>query len=70
MSAILVFYHVYKSNFDPKHGFLSSIEVEIISFLIFQGGSPSKLDEEDLEACLKKCVSFIGSVPLSYVPVI
>ena len=48
-------------NFDPKHGFLSSVEAEIISFcqkrqpfsfsafyvhpLIFQGGSPSKFDK-------------------------
>ena len=48
-------------NFDPKHGFLSSVEAEIISFcqirqpfsfsafyvhpLIFQGGSPSKVDK-------------------------
>ena len=73
MSAILDFYDVYKfetnmngfleleyPNFDPKHGFLSSVEAEIISFcqirqpflfpafyvppLIFQGGSPSKFD--------------------------
>ena len=45
-------------NFDPKHGFLSSVDAEIISFfqrrqpfafsafyihpLIFEGGSPSK----------------------------
>ena len=46
MSAILDFYDVYKfeaymngfldleyPNFDPKHGFLSSIAAEIISFL-------------------------------------
>ena len=45
MSAILDFYDVYKfetyingfldleyPNFDPKHGFLSSVEAEIISF--------------------------------------
>ena len=48
-------------NFDPKHGFLSSIEAEIISFyrirqsflflafydhpLTFEGGSPSKFDK-------------------------
>ena len=48
-------------NFDPKHGFLSSIEAEIISFcrirqpfsfsafyihpLSFQSGSPSTFDE-------------------------
>ena len=48
-------------NFDPKHGFLSSVEAEIISFcqrrqpfafsaffihpLTFEGGSPSKFDK-------------------------
>ena len=64
-------------NFDPKHGFLSSVEVEIISFfqrrqpfafsafyvhpLTFEGGSPSKFDKQDLETWLKKLVSFICS---------
>ena len=46
MSAILDIYDVHKfetcmngfldfeyANFDPKHGFLSSVEVEIISFV-------------------------------------
>ena len=48
-------------NFDPKHGFLSSVEAEIISFfqrrqpfaflafyvrpLTFEGGSPSKFNK-------------------------
>ena len=45
-------------NFDPKHGFLSSVDAEIISFcqrrqpfafyihpLTFEGGSPSKFDK-------------------------
>ena len=45
MSAILDFYDMYQfetyingfldpnySNFDPKHGYLSSVEAEIISF--------------------------------------
>ena len=48
-------------NFDPKHGFPSSVEAEIISFiqrrqpfaflaiyvqpLTFEGGSPSKFDK-------------------------
>ena len=52
---------VKKPNFDPKHGFLSSVEAEIISFcqrrqpfafsafyvhpLTFEGGSPSKFDK-------------------------
>ena len=74
MSAILDFYDVYNfetykngfldleyPNFDPKHGFLSSVEAEIISFchkrqpfafsaffvhpLILNGGSPSKIDK-------------------------
>ena len=74
MSAILDFYDVYKfetymngfidleyPNFYPKHGFLSSVEAEIIRVcqirqpflfsafyvppLIFQGGSPSKFDK-------------------------
>ena len=74
MSAILDFYDVYKfetyinglldleyPNFDPKHGFLSSVEAEIISFrhrrqpfafsafyvhpFTFEGGSPSKFDK-------------------------
>ena len=74
MSAILDVYDMYRfetyingfldleySNVDPKHGFLSSVEAEIISFcqirqpfsfsafyahaLIFQGGSPSKVDK-------------------------
>ena len=74
MSAILDFYDMYQfetyingfldleyPNFDPKHGFLSSVEAEIISFfqirqpfafsafyvhpLIFVGGSPSKFDK-------------------------
>ena len=73
MSAILDFYDMYQfeiyingfldleyPSFDPKHGFLSIVEAEIISFcqtrqpfsfsafyvhpLIFQGGSPSKVD--------------------------
>ena len=72
MSAILDLYDVYKfetyinrfldpeyPNFDPKYGFLSSVEAEIISFcqrrqpfafsafyihpLTFEGGSPSNL---------------------------
>ena len=68
MSAILDFYDLYNFktyingfldlDFDPKHGFLSSVETEIISFcqrrqpfafsafyvhpLTFEGGSPSK----------------------------
>ena len=50
MSAILDFYDMYQfetyingfldleyPNFDPKHGFLSSVEAEIISF--FKEGS-------------------------------
>ena len=74
MSHILDFFDVYKfetykngfldlryPNFDPKHGFLSSIEAEIIRFnqirqpfsfsalythpLSFQGSSPSKFDK-------------------------
>ena len=74
MSAILDFSDVYNfetyingfldleyPNFDPKHGFLSSVEAEIISFchrrqpfafsaffahpLISGGGSPSKFDK-------------------------
>ena len=65
MSAILDFYDMYQfetyTNFDPKHGFLSTVEAEIISFwqvnqpfsflafyvhpLIFQDGSPSKVDK-------------------------
>ena len=48
MSAILDFYDMYQfetyingfldPNFDPKHGFLSSVEAEIISF--FQRRQP------------------------------
>ena len=74
MSAILYFYDMYQfetyingfldpnyPNFDPKHVYLSSFEVEIISFfqrrqpfvfsafyvhpLTFEGGSPSKFDK-------------------------
>ena len=74
MSAILDLYDMYQfktyingfldleyPNFDPKHGFLSSVEGEIISFfqrrqpfafsafyvrhLTFEGGSPSKFDK-------------------------
>ena len=74
MSTILDFYDVYNFEtyingfldleyplFDPKHGFLSSVEAEIISFcqrrqpfafsafyvhpLTFEGGSPSKFDK-------------------------
>ena len=67
-------------NFDPKHGYLSSVEAEIISFfqrrqpfafsafyvhpLTFEGGSPSKFDKYDLETWLKKRVSFICSVTM------
>ena len=67
-------------NFDTKHGFLSSVEAEIISFcqrrqpfafsafyvhpLTFEGGSPSKFDKWDLETWLKKGVSFICSVTM------
>ena len=67
-------------NLDPKHGFLSSVEAEIISFchrrqpfafsaffvhpLIFEGGSPSKFDKQDLETWLKKRVSLICSVTM------
>ena len=93
MSAILDFYDMYRfetyingfpdleyPNFDPKHGFLSSLEAEIISFfqisqpfsfsafyvhpLIIQGGSPSKVDKDDLETWLEKRVSFICSVTM------
>ena len=74
ISAILDFYDMYQfetyingfldleyPNFDPKHGILSSVEAEIISFfqrrqpfafsafyvhpLTFEGGSPSKFDK-------------------------
>ena len=74
MSAILDFYEVYTfetyingfldleyPNFYPRHGFLSSVEAEIINFyqrrqpfafsvfyvqpLTFEGGSPSKFDK-------------------------
>ena len=74
MSAILDFYDMYQfetyingfldpnyPNLDPKHGYLSSVEAEIISFfqirqpfafsafyvhpLTFEGGSPSKFDK-------------------------
>ena len=73
MSAILDFYDVYNfenyingfldleyPNFDPKHGFPSSVEAEIsfchrrqpfafsaffVHPLIFEGGSPSKFDK-------------------------
>ena len=67
-------------NFDTKHGFLSSVEAEIISFcqrrqpfafsafyvkpLTFEGGSPSKFDKWDLETWLKKRVSFICFVTM------
>ena len=67
-------------NFDTKHGFLSSVEAEIIRFcqrrqpfafsafyvhpLTFEGGSPSKFDKWDLETWLKKRVSFICSVTM------
>ena len=67
-------------NFDPKHGFLGSVEAEIISFcqkrqpfgflafyvkpLTFEGGSPSKFDIKDLETWLKKHVFFICSVTM------
>ena len=67
-------------NFDPKHGFLSSVDAEIISFcqirqsfafsafyvhpLTFEGGSPSKFDRKDLETWLKKRVSFICYVTM------
>ena len=93
MSAILDFYDVYNSEtymdgfldleypiFDPKHGFLSSVEAEIISFcqrrqpyafsafyvhpLTFGGGSPSIFDKWVLETWLKKRVSFICSVTM------
>ena len=55
------FFDLEYPNFDPKHGFLSSVEADLISFcqirqpfsflafyvhpLIFQGGSPSKVDK-------------------------
>ena len=64
ISASMLFYgflDLEYPNFDPKHGFLSSVEAEIISFCqirqpfsfsafyvhpsIFQGGSPSKVDK-------------------------
>ena len=93
MSAILDLYDMFRfetyingfldpnyPNFDPKHGYLSSVEAEIISFfqrrqpfafsafyvhpLTFEGGSPSKFDKEDLETWLKKRVSFICSVTM------
>ena len=67
-------------NFDTKHGFLSSVEAEIISFgqrrqpfafsafyvhpLTFEGGSPSIFDKKDLETWHKKHVSFICSVTM------
>ena len=67
-------------NFDPKHGFLSSVEAEIRSFfqglqpfafsefyghpLTFEGGSPSNFDQWDLDTWLKKRVSFICSVTI------
>ena len=44
-------------NFDPKHGFLSSVEA-------FEGGSLSKFDKYDIETWLKKRVSFICSVTM------
>ena len=69
-------------NFDPKHGFLSSVEAEIISFfqrmhpfafsafyvhpLTFEGGSPSKFDKKGLDTWLKKRASFICSVTMFY----
>ena len=74
MSTILDFYDMYQfetyingfldpnyPNFDPKYGYLSSVEAEIISFferrqpfafsafkvhpLTFEDGSPSKFDK-------------------------
>ena len=67
-------------NFDPKHDFLSSIEAEIISllpkkvtiliFVTFGPSnnilrcSPSKLNEQNLEAWLKKCGCFICPVTM------
>ena len=66
--------------FDPKHGFLSSVEAEIISFcqrrqpfafsafyvhpLTFESGSPSKFDKWDLETWLKKRFSSICSITM------
>ena len=60
-SLIIGFLDLEYPNFDPKHGFLSSVEAEIISFfqrrqpfafsafyvhpLTFEGGSPSKFDK-------------------------
>ena len=68
-------------KFDHKHGFLSSLKADIISFLlskapififdilgpsyIFLGGSPSKLDRQTLEAWLKKRGCFIFPVTMS-----
>ena len=53
--------NLYTEGIDPKHGFLSSVEAEIISFcqrkqpfafsafyvhpLTFEGGSPTKFDK-------------------------